>query len=392
MSDKPYRNLLNLDRSVQNVLLVLEAARKIKPSLLKWVGATLRRQLITEEDPISWANSIGARLMHVVTAREYRAYLNFNKYGLTCYVLQDSDYVENPWLEKALRRGDDIVHFDPRFDPAHPDQSPIIAHFAHLCETLEVSYPERKSYMEITHEDAVTLAKQWQERLEREASLREGLIEDTGASFWAHNKKFGPNGHAVLSSSYDELKIWRLLDKQAFVREGTVMHHCLGSGMHYDSEDKDTHIYSIRTVAGESVATAEVRMVDTDKYRLMQMQGRPIENVQSPPATEEIIEKFKSFLTLHYQDRKPVEGLPFFVPRGNLHILQTSPFDSRFPILTPHFGAEITDSLMEQLLNKPEFMQKILDSLVKRAGTSDDTASSTSAHKPPEEGQPGDTH
>lgn len=219
-------NVLNVEEMMADLLTIKYASSK---QGRRWLETSVRRELT---DPASSKRTLN--LLHmistpVVTPRENRimqincAHKNVVQPEVVIVDLDDPRY---PWLARALERGDNVVHFGVTENTRNKIE--------HLIEVLNIRFRQDLDPSKLTVERVVQESDAWQKELEREVSLREGEVLSFGVIDGKHE--------AVM-----------LLDKQAFRREGLLMHHCVG-----DYEPRyGKAIVSIRK-EGESIATIEL--------------------------------------------------------------------------------------------------------------------------------------
>lgn len=206
-----------------------------------WVLSAVKKALRISGDN---AEYLGLKTMFPLTPREALLFVNF-KPTIQVFVLS-REQMKTPWIKRALDEGEVLVHYALEgFDGGR---------LRHLIEAMREMYGILSDYRHITFSAARQCAKDWQARLEREAITREGQIQ-------------------VVAESGD-LQIVELLDKQAFAREGWLMHHC---SLSYEPQPW-RKVYSVRR-QGISLATAELRRYESNDSKgklamsLQQIQG-----------------------------------------------------------------------------------------------------------------------
>lgn len=240
-------NILNLDALV---FKALSNANTFREPLLRWADLMLRREL-QQDEFAAVAHRLGLRWKACVTAREFMqacmqeawlrtvstANLAFPSGSLAAakksvaarfHVLTPEE-LSLPWMARALENGNAVI----RFDVLQYDSGTI----NHLMEAIEAVVGERDDYTAVTLDAAFKHADEWQKLLEHKALSAEGAES------------------LVLEDELSDLSIVCLNDKQALVREGYMMKHCIGS---YEI-NKRQPIWSVRSSSGKTIhATVEL--------------------------------------------------------------------------------------------------------------------------------------
>jgi len=267
-------NVLNIEAVVSAVTSGLASTPQ---PLVVWASTVVRRALTTtgfdacaRQLQIPWRNCITAREFRLMNHLQKNALgsavglgsdgefrvMNPHSQSGAFYVLTPVDYAQASWLERALTEGNELVVYDV------PGMNIGVIH--HLTEALAAELPGRDTYLAVTLEAAFDHARRWQARLEREAKTTEGLIE--------------------LAYEHEGYNVYHLKDKQAYVREGYLMRHCVGG---YDLDD-DRRIYSVRK-DDQILATLEVMVVGPCGL-LRQVRGAA--NTSVAPEVDAVVHEF----------------------------------------------------------------------------------------------------
>lgn len=269
-------NVLNLDQVLADNLHTLY--QEFSDPIINWARRTVAAE-ITGPNAKARLSTLDIPYLEVVTKREFR-FLNIFKPHVRSsgfdpyhapqyhhfYVLHAEDYEQNPWVTRALEEGNDLLAYGSwdfslqgsrvfrRFRP-RPERNTVIHH---LCEALHFWLPDRDDYSAITLERAFKYAEDRQKELERRAKETEGHVIDR----YAVRIKVEDNKEVMFH-------VFELMDKQAMMREGHVMHHCVGD---YEPIPGKREFFSIR-LDGHSCATAEVLHYDAGYTELVQLRG-----------------------------------------------------------------------------------------------------------------------
>lgn len=241
-----HTNVLNLDRR----LLELRNEMAEEPEALRrWMCTTVKR-VFRSADFEEQARQLAIDWRRVILPHEHRVLkivakttlLNLDHYRVLDRQEMATHY---PWVPGAVAEGNDLLYI----------VSLYAGRVQHLAHAIQHKLGPREDYRQVTLADALRMAREWQDQLDRDAKRVEGRTQ-------------------LMCSEVREvggaLHLWELLDKQAFVREGFVMHHCVGS---YDVQE-GRRIFSLRTTEGQSLATAELQKgVVTGQWHINQIRG-----------------------------------------------------------------------------------------------------------------------
>ena len=202
-------NVLNMPEILSSIRKGCETSG-VSEALTEWGVKTVRKALSSKDYAVA-ARHLQISSLPCVTPREYRLLEKQSGLGLYSFIsskpvteyyrLTAEDYSENPWLQRAIDSGEDLVYWDlssMNFGILH-----------HLMEAVLNGLGVREDYSAVTLEAAQEYARLWQEALERKANTNPGREERVYRE--------------------EDLEVWLLIDQQAYVREGHLMRHCLGS-------------------------------------------------------------------------------------------------------------------------------------------------------------------
>jgi hypothetical protein len=225
-----------------NVLNVEEMMQLLTPTrflnnerAMRWFNVVIRREITDIKHFAQACVTLHITRKQCMTQREHRVLMTtMRMLGKTAVVMAEyslltpSDYATYPWLRQALDRGDNIERLSVTSSSAN-----IVDHFV---EVVIERFTDGGDVTAITLGHVMAEDLRWKKQLEREASEKEGDIE-------------------LLFDLDPEYDVYLLKDKQAYVREGYLMEHCVGGY----SQKAGRAILSIRR-GTQSVATVELNV------------------------------------------------------------------------------------------------------------------------------------
>lgn len=258
------RNVLNVD-AVDDYVKMLGSGQQ--PHIKAWLTSTFRRHLLNEHPMIKpvmderelnspWISVLDKLVQTVLNKLAPR---NSKEELISLKLLAaDASHVINvneypDWVQTSIANKDNLVYLCI-------DKLPEDKH-RHLVDYL-TTLPERQ--IKTTVEDAVEAVRAWDKRLAKQKLLQ---AITAGAEILAD-----------LGIGDQKFHMSRLTTKEAYVAEGTVMHHCVG-GKNYWGK-KDITIYSLRKVSEdlvEPIATIEIRKCAITWGKKKTKTGRTIE-------------------------------------------------------------------------------------------------------------------
>lgn len=253
-------NVVNIEGILEELIPYRFAGN---PKATRWIYTSIKRAITDEND---WKNAcayLGITHAQCLTAREAQL-LNMLSDALPLTslprasyigrVLTQQDYLMYPWLADAVIRGDTLILMN-----ISENAKNIIDH---LCEVVVERFQSVEDPAVLHLSQVRAESDRWQRQLERQAEKAEGHV-------------------AQLGTLPDGKEVWLLLDKQAFAREGKVMHHCVGS---YDPRpgrailsvrDSESSIATIELQVHreQSNCSVEYPLIEGDSVDVVQMRG-----------------------------------------------------------------------------------------------------------------------
>lgn len=232
------RNVLNVEE-VEKVLAFKSKMGRYPKHIDKWVNTILKRWILRESPyakPVMDSKALYSSWFIVTAIASGKT-----PEALRTKVREEThvvDLADQPeWVAKALAEKQELV-----FIEKDSVLNAFSEEFDHITDYLR-TLPEKD--LSMTVDVARKHTKAWDKALSREkliGSLTDGVLLVESPEFEAYK---------------DPVILVRLVSKQAFKNEGTVMNHCVGS--YFDK--KDTAVYSIRGAdSHKPLATFEIRL------------------------------------------------------------------------------------------------------------------------------------